>query len=185
MNEYLPTKVAVSFFGLFQHDADISLLDIDGYFAVDHAAPGSYSYHLMHRAMDNEGTVPLPDGTCPGCLTVLIQVRVCVDFKSFASTFSGITPAIMKDLRLRNPRKMFDDVKMHSTTSGDVNLANKDGITLVSKQGHLGLFQKLSWGATFFFRPLHPQDTRGVRAPRPPGHISALINLPHYGSNTP
>ena len=39
--------------------------------------------------------------------------------------------------------------------------------------------------AHFFFRPLHPQDTHGVRAPQPPGHISALINLPHYGSNTP
>ena len=40
-------------------------------------------------------------------------------------------------------------------------------------------------GAQFFFRPLHPQDTHGVRAPRPPGHVSALINLPHYGTNTP
>ena len=50
----------------------------------------------------------------------------------------------------------------------------------------LGLFQKLSsGGATFFFRPLHPQDTHGVRAPRPPGHVSALINPPHYGSNMP
>ena len=42
----------------------------------------------------------------------------------------------------------------------------------------------LGGGALFFFRPLHPQDTHGVRAPRPPGHVSALINLPHYGSNT-
>ena len=33
-------------------------------------------------------------------------------------------------------------------------------------------------GAHFFFRPLHPQDTHGVRAPRPPGHVSALINPP-------
>ena len=50
----------------------------------------------------------------------------------------------------------------------------------------LGLFQKLSLGgAHIFLRPLHPQDTHGVRAPRPPGHVSALINLPHYGSNTP
>ena len=49
----------------------------------------------------------------------------------------------------------------------------------------LGLFQKLSWGGTFFFRPLHPQDTHGVRAPQPPGHVSALINPPHYVSNTP
>ena len=38
---------------------------------------------------------------------------------------------------------------------------------------------------TFFFRPLHPQDTHGVRVPRPAGHVSALINLSHYGSNTP
>ena len=40
-------------------------------------------------------------------------------------------------------------------------------------------------GGTFFFRPLHPQDTHGVRAPRPPGHVSALINPPHYGANMP
>ena len=39
--------------------------------------------------------------------------------------------------------------------------------------------------ATFFFRPLHPQDTQGVRAPRPPGHVSALIKPPHHGSNMP
>ena len=31
-------------------------------------------------------------------------------------------------------------------------------------------------GAAFFFRPLHLQDTHGVGAPRPPGHVSALIN---------
>ena len=52
----------------------------------------------------------------------------------------------------------------------------------------LGLFEKLSSGggwATLFFRPLHPQDKLGVRAPRPPGHVSALINPPDYGSNTP
>ena len=50
----------------------------------------------------------------------------------------------------------------------------------------LGLFQKLSSrGPLFFFRPLHPQDTHGVRAPRPPGHVSALIDPPHYGSNMP
>ena len=40
----------------------------------------------------------------------------------------------------------------------------------------LGLFQKLSSGGALFFRPLHTQDTHGVRAPRPPGHVSALIN---------
>ena len=40
-------------------------------------------------------------------------------------------------------------------------------------------------GPRFFFRPLHPQDKHGVRAPRPPGHVSALINQPHYGSNMP
>ena len=39
--------------------------------------------------------------------------------------------------------------------------------------------------ATFFFRPLHPQDKHGMRAPWPPGHVSALINPPHYGSNMP
>ena len=39
-------------------------------------------------------------------------------------------------------------------------------------------------GGTIFFRPLHSQDIHGVRGPRPPGHVSALINLPHYGSNT-
>ena len=41
----------------------------------------------------------------------------------------------------------------------------------------LGLFQKLSSGGAHFFRPLHPQDTHGVRGPRPPGHVSVLINL--------
>ena len=40
-------------------------------------------------------------------------------------------------------------------------------------------------GAHFCFRPLHPQDTHGVRAPRPPGHVSALINPPYYRSNMP
>ena len=30
--------------------------------------------------------------------------------------------------------------------------------------------------AAFFFRPLHPQDTHRVTAPRPSGHASALIN---------
>ena len=40
-------------------------------------------------------------------------------------------------------------------------------------------------GGTSFFRPLHPQDKHGVRAPRPPGHVSVLINPPHYGSNMP
>ena len=51
----------------------------------------------------------------------------------------------------------------------------------------LGLFQKLSSRGVshIFFRPLHLQDTQGVGAPRPPGHVSALINPPHYGSNMP
>ena len=40
-------------------------------------------------------------------------------------------------------------------------------------------------GAHFIFRPLHPQDTQEVRAPRPPGHVSALIKPPYYGSNMP
>ena len=57
--------------------------------------------------------------------------------------------------------------------------------TRVCSADNLGLFQKLSWGAHFFSRHFHPQDTHGVGAPRPPGHVSALINPPHYGSNTP
>ena len=40
------------------------------------------------------------------------------------------------------------------------------------------------WAAVFY-RSLHPQDKHGVRAPWPPGHVSALINPPHYRSNTP
>ena len=40
-------------------------------------------------------------------------------------------------------------------------------------------------GGRIFCRPLHPKDKHGVRAPRPPGHVSALINPHHYayGSN--
>ena len=34
----------------------------------------------------------------------------------------------------------------------------------------------LGGGPHFFFRPLHPQDTHGVRAPWPPGHVSVFIN---------
>ena len=34
----------------------------------------------------------------------------------------------------------------------------------------------LRGGLHVSFRPLHPQDTHRVRAPRPPGHVSALIN---------
>ena len=51
----------------------------------------------------------------------------------------------------------------------------------------VGLFQKFSseGGPHFFFRLLHPLDTRGVGASWPPGHVSALINPPHYRSNTP
>ena len=48
-----------------------------------------------------------------------------------------------------------------------------------------GCSRNYPWGGTFFFRPLHPQDTQGVGAPRPPGHVSALIKPPHYGSNMP
>ena len=40
-------------------------------------------------------------------------------------------------------------------------------------------------GPHIFFQTPPPQDTHGIRAPRSPGHISALINLPHYGSNMP
>ena len=40
-------------------------------------------------------------------------------------------------------------------------------------------------GGTFFFRPSTPRTHMESEPPRPPGHVSALINLPHYGSNTP
>ena len=41
-------------------------------------------------------------------------------------------------------------------------------------------------GATFFFQtPPPPGHTWSQSPPRPPEHVSALINLPHYGSNTP
>ena len=40
-------------------------------------------------------------------------------------------------------------------------------------------------GGTFFFQtPPSPGHTWSRSPPRPPGHVSALINLPHYGSNT-
>ena len=43
----------------------------------------------------------------------------------------------------------------------------------------------LRGGHIFFQTPPPPRTHRGVRAPRPPGHVSALIKLPHYGSNMP
>ena len=49
-------------------------------------------------------------------------------------------------------------------------------------QGGLGLFQKLSWRGTFFFRSLHPQDTHGMKSESPP---TLGTPPPHYGSNTP
>ena len=39
-------------------------------------------------------------------------------------------------------------------------------------------------GAHFFQTPPPPGETWS-QPPRPPGHVSALINPPHYGSNTP
>ena len=51
---------------------------------------------------------------------------------------------------------------------------------------YLGLFQKLSaWGGIFFLDPSIPRTHVESEPPRPPGHVSALINPPHYGSNTP
>ena len=46
------------------------------------------------------------------------------------------------------------------------------------------ILREVGWTA-LFFRPLHPEDKHGVRALRPPGHASALVNPPHYGSNMP
>ena len=40
-------------------------------------------------------------------------------------------------------------------------------------------------GAAHFFPTPPPPGHTWVGALRPPGHVSALINLPHYGSNTP
>ena len=59
----------------------------------------------------------------------------------------------------------------------------KGGCTTTVHDFPQGLFQKLSsGGALFFFGPLHPQDKHG-ESEHP--HASALINLPHYGSNVP
>ena len=57
--------------------------------------------------------------------------------------------------------------------------------TLMSDRGVRAVPEIILGGAFFFRRPLHPQDTQGVRAPRPPGHVSALINPRDYGSNMP
>ena len=40
-------------------------------------------------------------------------------------------------------------------------------------------------GWIFFQTPPPPGQTSSQSPPRPPGHVSALINLPHYGSNMP
>ena len=41
-------------------------------------------------------------------------------------------------------------------------------------------------GARFFFQtPPTPRTHMESEPPRPPGHVSALINPPHYGSNMP
>ena len=37
----------------------------------------------------------------------------------------------------------------------------------------------------FFLDPSTPRTHMGSEPPRPPGHVSALINPPHYGSNIP
>ena len=65
--------------------------------------------------------------------------------------------------------------------------ASMPEITQLSKPRTVRAVPEIILGewAAFVFRPLHPKDTHGVGAPRPPGHVSALINSPHYGSNTP
>ena len=52
---------------------------------------------------------------------------------------------------------------------------------------YLGLFQKLSAGGGHFFLQTSPPpgQTWSQSPPRPPGHVSALINTPHYGANMP
>ena len=65
---------------------------------------------------------------------------------------------------------VYSTIQMETTLTGYSNLRAVPEIIL---------------GGALFFQTLHPQDTHGVRAPRPPVHISALINLPHYGSNMP
>ena len=43
----------------------------------------------------------------------------------------------------------------------------------------------LGGGSFFFQTPPPPGQTWSQSYPRPPGHLSALINRPHYGSNMP
>ena len=51
---------------------------------------------------------------------------------------------------------------------------------------HKGCSKNYSQGGHFFFPdPSTPRTHMESEPPRPPGHVSALINLPHYGSNTP
>ena len=50
---------------------------------------------------------------------------------------------------------------------------------------HKGCSRNYPGVATFFSDPSTPRTHMESEPPRPPGHISALINLPHYGSNTP
>ena len=52
----------------------------------------------------------------------------------------------------------------------------------------LGLFQKLSSGGggqQFLSDPSTPRTNMESEPPRPPGHVSALITPPHYGSSMP
>ena len=41
------------------------------------------------------------------------------------------------------------------------------------------------WAACFFSDPSTPRTHVESEPPRPLGHVSALINPPHYGSNMP
>ena len=64
------------------------------------------------------------------------------------------------------------------------NVPALDHLSLITCRAAKGCSRNYPRGGTGFSRPLHPQDKHGVRAPQPPGHLSALINPPHYRSNT-
>ena len=55
-------------------------------------------------------------------------------------------------------------------------LCDLENVEQVTPKGCSRNYPQWGSGPHFFFRPLHPQDTHGVRAPWPPGHVSALIN---------
>ena len=75
--------------------------------------------------------------------------------------------------------------KLHTGKSLSGTLLRRRGAPIFLSR--LGLFQKLSSGGELFFSdPSTPRThMESEPPPRPPGHVSALINLPHYGSNTP